>query len=226
MIRFLLRRRLTVLLAVAFATWGCDDMLDGLCECDCEDEDEGLWGEDTGHTDNTGNSQADEIIGDANVQKAIRDSNFPIHSGTNPPNLEGSYHPVTGSIQKSFGARPVGSQIDSPGTCLYDQTPSGSLSYQEYGVDQAAGSYITGSGDNYTVYLASEGGAYLFSGTKSGNNLTNVVGLVVYTGAAGNMAGAWEYSVTNWTWESSSCRDTTGYDYNLSPEVSPLIILP
>ncbi|MFH1437384.1 MAG: hypothetical protein ABIJ56_16890 [Pseudomonadota bacterium] len=163
----------------------------------------------------------EKILDSPDVQGAIADSGFQVNEGDTPPTITGSYYPLRGEITDSLHGRPAGSEIDSPGACLYNQE-GGTIDYMEYGMDTGTGNYITGHDDKFTVYEEGQGATYMFSGTKTGEGLNRVTGLVVYefnwldpytgrTALVDPVTGeevdeSWEYSETEWTLEGPECR--------------------
>jgi len=149
---------------------------------------------------NTGSATADQAVDNPAVEAAVEaaaDAGFVINYGDTPPDINGEYHAV-GQIDESSNARPVGSPINTT-LCFSNptETPDGTeITYCEDGVPGEDTAPVTGSGDDFTIYLEYPGQeTILFSGTVDGaGNPTNVEALVVY------MQGidVWELSHTNW----------------------------
>ncbi len=150
-----------------------------------------------GNGTDTGNADADDIVDNVAVEAAVEDGDFVVNYGDTPPDIVGYYH-ATGQIDESSNARPVGSTIDTH-LCFWDPAPSADgtmINYCEDGVPGDDRAPITGSGDNFTIYLQYDGQAtILFSGTVDADgNPTNVEALVVYLSGI----DIWEMSHTDW----------------------------
>ena len=154
-----------------------------------------------GNGTNTGNEQVDEIVEDPAVAIAVdeaKDEGFEINYGDSPPQLVGKFD-VSGQIDSSSNARPVGSPIQTS-ICFWDYTeaPGGiRVSYCEDNVPGEDTAPLTGTNDAFTVFFEFPGQAtILFSGSMNPDGtLTQVEALVVYT----YTTDAWELSHTNWT---------------------------
>lgn len=152
----------------------------------------------------TGSAAADDVVDDPAVEVAVEEAageDFTVNFGDTPPEIKGHFHAV-GTIDSSSNARPVGSRIDTT-LCFSNQVPSADgtvTDYCEDGVPGTATAPITGSGNDFTMYLEyDEDVTILFSGTvdPGTGNPTNVEALVVYTYGV----QIWELSHTDWTWE-------------------------
>lgn len=159
-------------------------------------------GDDDAQSDNgttTGSTDADDITEDPAVMVAVEDGDYDINYGDTPPDITGEYD-VYGTIYESMNARPEGSLIDTT-ICFWGQTTLSDgteATYCEHGVEGEPTAPITGSGDDFTVYLEYEGLAtILFSGTVDGDgHITESEALVVYLYGV----DVWEQSHTTWTY--------------------------
>ncbi len=145
----------------------------------------------------SGNEEADEVLEDPASEIAIDESDFDVNYGDQPPMITGRYA-VVGTIDEAANARPVGSPIDTS-LCFWNQDNLSEGPYVTYCEDYVPGqpsAPVTGSGDEFTVYLEYPGQAtLLFSGQVDGEGkITRAETLVVYTYGV----DMWEHSVTDW----------------------------
>lgn len=150
----------------------------------------------------TGSDEADDIIEDPSVAIAVDEADdgggFVVNYGDQPPELVGKFS-VTGQIDESSNARPVGSAIVTS-ICFFDynaDAPGGVVvSYCEDGVPGEDSAPLTGTNDAFTAYFEYPGQAtVLFSGSLNDDgSASQVEALVVYTYAT----EVWERSHTNW----------------------------
>jgi len=154
----------------------------------------------------SGNKDADDALDDPSVEIGVDEADFDVNYGDQPPMILGSYA-VFGSIDEAENARPPGSIIDTQ-LCFWDQQGKSDgpvVNYCEYYVPGTPSAPVTGSGDEFTVYLEYPGQAtLLFSGTVDNEGkITESETLVVYTYGT----DMWEHSVTEWTYdgECNSC---------------------
>jgi hypothetical protein len=148
----------------------------------------------------SGSSDADTMLGDPACEIAIDEGDFDVNFGDDPPDITGLYRAV-GSIDDAAGARPIGSVIDTQ-LCFWNQklNPDGSeTEYCEYFVPGIASAPVTGSGNDFTIYLEYPDVATLmFSGTVDGDGkVTEAETLVVYLYGI----DMWEHSETTWSYE-------------------------
>jgi len=155
----------------------------------------------------SGNQDADEALDDPSVEIGVDDAEFDVNYGDEPPMIVGRYD-VYGTIDEAENARPPGSLIDTS-LCFWDQGDKGkgpAVNYCEDYVPGTAAAPVTGSGDEFTVYLEYPGQAtLLFSGKVNGQGkIVSAETLVVYTYGT----DMWEHSVTDWSYveECNSCR--------------------
>lgn len=149
----------------------------------------------------TGSDEADTIIEDPAVAIAVdeaEDDGFVVNYGDEPPELVGRFR-VSGAIDESSNARPVGSPIETA-ICFFDynaDAPGGvRVSYCEDAVPGTDDAPLTGTNDAFTAYFEYPGQAtVLFSGSlKEDGTASQVEALVVYTYAT----DVWELSHTDW----------------------------
>lgn len=148
----------------------------------------------------SGSKEADKLLKNPAVAIAVDDSEddgFVVNFGDQPPQLLGRYA-VSGKIDESANARPVGSPIETT-ICFWDRTESGegvSISYCEDGVPGEDSAPLTGTNEAFTAYFEYPGQAtVLFSGAiNEDGTLSKVEALVVYTYAT----DVWELSHTDW----------------------------
>jgi hypothetical protein len=153
---------------------------------------------------NTGSEDADSIVDNPAVEESVEDSDFDVNYGNNPPSIEGVYS-VDGSIDESSNARAPGSPIVTS-ICFSGQqslTGGSELNYCETGVPGTATAPVTGSGNDFTIYLEYPGAAaILFSGSVIGDptaptGVENAEAMVVYY----HGIDIWEHSWTDWVRE-------------------------
>jgi hypothetical protein len=147
---------------------------------------------------NSGSEDADDVLEDPANEIAVDESDFDVNFGDQPPVINGQYD-VFGSIDESDGARPPGSLIDTR-LCFWGQEGEAGgniVTYCEDYVPGRASAPVTGSGDQFTVYLEYPGQAtLLFSGKVNGQGrITESEALVVYS----HSVDVWEHSVTDWS---------------------------
>lgn len=148
----------------------------------------------------SGSDLADELLRDPSSGIAIDESDFDVNYGDEPPMIVGRYA-VVGTIDESANARPSGSPIDTS-LCFWGQESLAGgpmVTYCEDYVPGQPSAPVTGSGDDFTVYLEYPGQAtLLFSGKVDGEGrITNAETLVVYTYGV----DMWEHSVTDWGYD-------------------------
>jgi hypothetical protein len=149
---------------------------------------------------NSGSEDADEVLEDPANEIAIDESDFDVNFGDEPPQINGRYD-AFGSIDESDNARPNGSVIDTT-LCFWGQKGEANgnvVSYCEDYVPGKASAPVTGSGDDFTVYLEYPGQAtLLFSGKVDGQGrVTQAETLVVYS----HSVDVWEHSNTTWSFD-------------------------
>jgi len=162
----------------------------------------------------TGNATADDIVDNPAVEAAVEGAganaggDFVVNYGDTPPEINGHYKAV-GTIDESSNARPVGSPINTT-LCFWDPVAGEEGTDINYCEDFVPGSDrapMTGSGDNFTIYLQYDNQAtILFSGTvDTDGNPTNVEALVVYL----HGVDIWELSHTDWEYDGvcDSCQE-------------------
>jgi len=154
----------------------------------------------------TGSADADTITEDPAVEIAIDDGDFDVNFGDTPPDITGEYG-VYGEINQSSNARPVGSIINTT-ICFWGQetlSDGVQTNYCEHGVAGEPTAPITGSGNDFTIYLEYPGQAtILFSGTVDDTGkIVQSDAMVVYLYGV----DVWEKSTTDWTYsaECSGC---------------------
>jgi hypothetical protein len=164
-------------------------------------------GEEPENDTNTGSEDADELVKDPATEIAIEEGDFDMNLGDDPPDITGLYHAV-GSIDTSENARPPGSGIDTM-LCFWGQEKLATgpeTNYCEYYVPGQAAAPVTGSGDDFTIYLEyPDVATLLFSGTVDGQGkVAEAETLVVYTYGV----DIWEHSNTSWSHEGdcNSCE--------------------
>lgn len=156
---------------------------------------------------NSGSDDADDVLEDPANEIAVDESDFDVNFGDTPPVINGKYA-VFGSIDESDNARPPGSLIDTS-LCFWGQEGDANgnvVTYCEDYVPGRASAPVTGSGNDFTVYLEYPGQAtLLFSGkVDDSGQITKSEALVVYS----HSVDVWEHSVTDWSHEGecNSCR--------------------
>jgi hypothetical protein len=124
------------------------------------------------------------------VTQTILDLSFPMHSGQNPPDLNGEYDVVL-DVTGSSIQQPIDGQIES--RALLSNQATGRIDYEDIvsGIVAVKNGnyYITGTGDQFTMsveaeYSPSTGdcvveSAVIISGTKEGNGDLEVEVLMV-----------------------------------------------
>ena len=145
----------------------------------------------------SGSEKADDLLEDPSSEVAVDESDFDVNFGDNPPDITGLYR-VKGNIDESANARPPGSVIDTT-VCFWGQESLASgaeTSYCEYNVPGDASAPVTGSGDEFTIFLEYPGAATLLFSGRVGQDgtIAEAETLVVYTHAV----DVWEHSVTDW----------------------------
>ncbi len=145
----------------------------------------------------SGSKDADDLLEDPSSEVAVDESDFDVNFGDDPPDITGLYR-VKGEIDESSNARPPGSIIDTT-VCFWDQKPLSSgteTSYCEYNIPGDATAPVTGSGDEFTIFLEyPDIGTLLFSGRVGPDGtIAEAETLVVLTHAV----DVWEHSVTAW----------------------------
>ena len=146
---------------------------------------------------NSGSEKADDLLEDPSSEVAVDESDFDVNFGDDPPDITGLYR-VKGEIDESDNARPPGSVIDTT-VCFWGQealAKGSETNYCEYNVPGDAAAPVTGSGNEFTIFLEYPGAAtLLFSGTVGDDGtIDQAETLVVYTHAV----DVWEHSVTAW----------------------------
>ena len=103
---------------------------------------------------NSGSNDADEVLDDPAAEVAVDEADFDVNFGDQPPVINGRYN-VYGTIDESDNARPPGSLIDTT-LCFWGQEGDANgnvVTYCEDYVPGRAAAPVTGSGNDFTVYL-------------------------------------------------------------------------
>ncbi len=154
----------------------------------------------------TGNS----IQRNGTVKSALRLAGITTYDGNTPPSLEGAFSTAPMQIyDASTILSPYIGQNMSTIFKLFNQTSSGDISFAEQFSDgtyaDGKGCYITGSGQNFTIWMESSlsnGGAtaFVLSGTlqQSTGDVINCSTITVYTKATPSYSvGDW-YAASGW----------------------------
>lgn len=131
----------------------------------------------------------DEIIGDMLSDKQLdilKDMNMPIYEGDNPPNITGYYHTDDlDCIEDTDGYASYYQDLDYYWNFHDKDGQNIDLDYFNNGSDEATGkgAYIFGEGNNFTVYMETEGKingtnitytqVSVYSGTKTSSGIAN-----------------------------------------------------
>lgn len=155
-------------------------------------------------------SSGNPIQNNATVQDALSAAGFTTYDGNTPPTLEGTY--TTTPMKQTNATKNlnwlVGQYMNSKFK-LYGMTSSGEISFQEWtqngqwGIGK--GGYITGSGQNFTIWVfnsLANGAetAFVVSGTLdlATGNLLNCNSFTVYTKASSSyVVGDW-FKASGW----------------------------
>jgi len=154
----------------------------------------------------SGSSEADEIIENPAVEESVEASGTDIFFGSSPYDISGKWLAI-GEIDDARNARPEGSPINTD-LCFHSlntEDPSNpQISYCERGTPPQDTAPITGSGNNWSIFLDFPGtGSIIFSGTvnEDGESMDDVDALVTYY----HGLDIWEHSFTKWERAEESC---------------------
>ncbi len=154
----------------------------------------------------SGSSEADEIMDNPAVEESVDASGTDIFFGSSPYDISGKWL-AQGEIDDARNARPVGSMINTD-LCFHSLDTSNpstpQISYCERGAPPEDTAPITGSGNNWSIFLEFPGtGSIIFSGTvnEDGESMDQVDALVTYY----HGLDIWEHSFTDWNRAEESC---------------------
>jgi hypothetical protein len=154
----------------------------------------------------SGSEEADGIIENPAVEESVEASGTDIFFGSDPFDISGKWLAV-GEIDDARNARPIGNPINTD-LCFHSLDTSDpanpQISYCERGTPPQDTAPITGSGDNWSIFLEFPGtGSIIFSGTvnEDGESMNEVDALVTYY----HGLDIWEHSFTDWDRSEESC---------------------
>ncbi|MEI6059359.1 MAG: hypothetical protein WCR72_01560 [Bacteroidota bacterium] len=156
------------------------------------------------------------------VESALVTAGITTYNGGTPPHLDGVYSTATMQIYNasSILSAYIGQNMSSIFK-LYNQSSTGDISFAEQFSDgtyaDGKGCYITGSGQNFTIWMEStlsNGGAtaFILTGTleQTTGNIINCHTLTVYTKATPNYSvGDW-YAASGWLQNVNNIVPLTG----------------
>lgn len=106
----------------------------------------------------TPQSRPDQYLENPSVKTAIEQSDFPVHRGTSPPRLSGTYETSGRVVDTSTAFQATRNTLIRSTVRLFNQTAAGAISIRENFLGtsaEATGGYVTGDGAVFTIWQTS-----------------------------------------------------------------------